>query len=113
MVPHIRNAIDKVASVAIVNKPRLFIKPFELMDGVPQIFDARKDRTKDVISKGTLSGRGQGVVCLRCGGKSEVGGGLNATVHISPSWRAWEKLWIKHCICTGAWALALRKQPAI
>ncbi|KAJ7940556.1 hypothetical protein B0H13DRAFT_1938690 [Mycena leptocephala] len=113
MVPHIRNAIDKVASVAIVNKPRLFIKPFELMDGVPQIFDARKDRTKDVISKGTLSGRGQGVVCLRCGGKSEVGGGLNATVHISPSWRAWEKLWIKHCICTGAWALAPRKQPAI
>ncbi|KAF7338233.1 hypothetical protein MVEN_02048500 [Mycena venus] len=68
MGPHIRNAIDKVASAAIVNKSRLFIKPFELMDGVPQIFDARKDRGKDVISKGSLSGRVQGVVCLRCGG---------------------------------------------
>ncbi|KAJ7235441.1 hypothetical protein B0H12DRAFT_1027447 [Mycena haematopus] len=103
--PHIRNAIDKVTTAAIVNKPRLFIKPSELMDGVPHIFDARKDKAKDVILKGTLGGRTQGVMCLRCGGKSEVGGGLNA-VHASVSWRAWEKLWVKHCICAGAWVLA-------
>ncbi|KAJ7685260.1 hypothetical protein DFH06DRAFT_970910 [Mycena polygramma] len=104
----LRNAIQKVASGSLVNKPRLFIKPFELMDGVPQIFDTRKDKTKDVITKGALSGRIQGVVCVRCGGKSEVGGGMNATPHVSGNWRAWEKLWIRHCICGGAWVLAPR-----
>ncbi|KAJ6496752.1 hypothetical protein C8R47DRAFT_1042539 [Mycena vitilis] len=106
---HLRIAIQKLASGSLVNKPRLFIKPFELMDGVPQIFDTRKkDKTKDVITKGALSGRIQGVVCVRCGGKSEVGGGMNATPHVSGNWRAWEKLWIRHCICGGAWVLAPR-----
>ncbi|KAF8212153.1 hypothetical protein K438DRAFT_1806059 [Mycena galopus ATCC 62051] len=106
MGPHIRNAINRVTDAAIVNKPRLFIKPFELMDGVPLIFDARKDKAKDVILKGPLGGRAQSVICLRCGGKSEVGGGMNTTVHASLSWRAWEKLWVKHCICAGSWVLA-------
>ncbi|KAK7020549.1 hypothetical protein R3P38DRAFT_2970118 [Favolaschia claudopus] len=102
MGAHIRNAIEKMTSSAIVNRPRLFIKPFELMDGVSQIFDARKDKPKDIITKAALSGRSQEVVCLRCGGRSEVG--MNTT-HISPSWRAWERLWNKHCICAGAWVL--------
>ncbi|KAJ7774920.1 hypothetical protein B0H16DRAFT_1362208 [Mycena metata] len=110
MAPHIRNAIEKVASAPIINKSRLFIKPFELMDGVPQILDARKDKGKDVVSKGTLSGRAQAVVCLRCGGKSEVAGGINMSGS-SASWRAWERLWKTHCICGGAWALASRNQP--
>lgn len=105
MSSYIKNAIEKVTNATIVNKPRLFIKPSELMDGVPHIFDARKDKAKDIISKGTLGGRAQGVVCLRCGSKSEVGGGMNV-VHASDSWRAWEKLWVKHCICAGTWVLA-------
>ncbi|KAJ7343408.1 hypothetical protein DFH08DRAFT_962517 [Mycena albidolilacea] len=105
MGSYIKNAIEKVTNATIVNKPRLFIKPSELMDGVPHIFDARKDKAKDIISKGTLGGRAQGVVCLRCGSKSEVGGGMNV-VHASDSWRAWEKLWVKHCICAGIWVLA-------
>jgi len=106
MGPHIRKAINKVAYAPVVDKPRLFIKPFELMDGVPQIVDGRKDRAKDVVSKGTLSGRAQAVICLRCGGKSEVGGGINVAGHVSPRWRAWERMWTKNCICGGGWVLA-------
>ncbi|KAF7363511.1 hypothetical protein MSAN_01007400 [Mycena sanguinolenta] len=106
MSPYIKNAISKVTTAAIVNKPRLFIKPSELMDGVSHILDARKDKGKDVIMKGPLSGHAQAVMCLRCGGKSEVGGGMNPTMHASASWRAWEKMSAKHCICTGAWVLA-------
>ena len=109
MRAHIRNAIDKVAYAPVVNKPRLFVKPFELMDGVPQIFDGRKDKAKDVISKGMVSGRAQGAICLRCGGKSEIGGS-GVPGHSSLSWRAWERMLTKHCICGGAWALAPRKQ---
>ncbi|KAJ7709826.1 hypothetical protein B0H17DRAFT_1029380 [Mycena rosella] len=109
MRSHINNAIDKVAYAPVVDKPRLFIKPFELMDGVPQIFEGRKDKAKDVISKGTLTGRAQGVVCLRCGGQSEVGGDIPAA-HASKVWQAWERMWIKYCICGGAWVLAPRKQ---
>ncbi|KAJ6502473.1 hypothetical protein C8R45DRAFT_620728 [Mycena sanguinolenta] len=106
MGPHIKSAISKLTTAAIVNKPRLFIKPTELMDGVPHILDVRKDKGKDVIMKGPLSGRTQAVTCLRCGGKSEVGGGMNTTMHASASWRAWEKMSAKHCICAGAWILA-------
>ncbi|KAJ7172400.1 hypothetical protein C8R46DRAFT_147163 [Mycena filopes] len=109
MASHIRKAIETIAVAPIVNKPRLFIKPFELMDGVPQIFDARKDKAKDVVSKGTLGGRTPGVVCMRCGGKSEVGGGMHVPGGAA-SWRAWENLWVKHCICGGAWALTPHKQ---
>ncbi|KAJ7430710.1 hypothetical protein B0H11DRAFT_2134605 [Mycena galericulata] len=107
MGPHIRSAINKIAYAPVVDKPRLFIKPSELMDGVPQILGGRKDKTKDVISKGALSGRAQGVICLRCGGKSEVGGSINVTGHVSPTWRSWERMWTKHCICGGAWILAI------
>ncbi|KAJ7774497.1 hypothetical protein DFH07DRAFT_732775 [Mycena maculata] len=109
MGSHLRNAINKVAYAPIVDKPRLFVKPFELMDGVPQILDGRKGRVKDVVSKGSLSGRAQGVICLRCGGKSEIGGGINAAGHTSERWRAWEKMWTRHCICGGAWVLATLK----
>ncbi|KAJ6596973.1 hypothetical protein DFH09DRAFT_1133278 [Mycena vulgaris] len=110
MRPHIRSAIDKIAYAPVVDKPRLFIKPFELMDGAPQIFDGRKDRTKDVISKGTLSGRAQGVTCLRCGGQSEIGGNISVAGHTSRAWQAWERMWTKNCICGGAWVLAPHKQ---
>ena len=110
MRPHIRHAIEKVAYSPVVDKPRLFIKPFELMDGVPQIFDGRKDRVKDIISKAALGGRGQGVVCIRCGGQSEVGGNISVAGHTSQTWQAWERMWAKHCICGGAWVLAPRKQ---
>ncbi|KAJ7111538.1 hypothetical protein C8R43DRAFT_1159517 [Mycena crocata] len=98
---HLKTAIDKLAHSPVVDKARLFIKPFELMDGVPQISDGRKDKAKDIISKGTLSGRGQAVVCLRCGGRSEIG----VPGHISAKWRAFEKTWTRHCICAGAWTL--------
>ncbi|KAJ7632699.1 hypothetical protein FB45DRAFT_866294 [Roridomyces roridus] len=95
---HIRSVIAKIASSSVVDKPRLFIKPFELMDGAPQILDGRKDRVRNVVSKGFLSGRAKEIQCLRCGGKSEVGGSTD-----SVRWGAWEKMWVNHCICGGAW----------
>ncbi|KAJ7095311.1 hypothetical protein B0H15DRAFT_967571, partial [Mycena belliarum] len=103
MRPHIRNAVSKVTSAPVVDKSRLFIKPFKLMDGGPQLFDGRKDRDKDVISKGIISGRGQGVICLRCGGHSEVGGNSITGGHTSKVWQAWERMWAKHCVCGGDW----------
>ncbi|KAJ7285752.1 hypothetical protein C8J57DRAFT_1285700 [Mycena rebaudengoi] len=109
MRSHLRNAIDKLAFPPIVDKPRLFIKPFELMDGVPRLFDHdghRKDRARDIISKGTLNGRTRGVICVRCGGKTEIGGNMGVAGHISTKWLSWERMHHKRCICGGLWSLA-------
>jgi len=100
-------AIHKVAHASVVDKTLLFIKPSDLVDGVSQqIFDGRKDWVKDVVSKGNFGGRRQFVECVRCGGKSEIGAAAaNMPGHSSFSWRAWEKMWTKHCICGGSWIM--------
>ncbi|KAH7889366.1 hypothetical protein F5I97DRAFT_1993976, partial [Phlebopus sp. FC_14] len=86
-----------------IDKPRLFIKPFDLVDGFANLSTSdrmQKEQDKDVVTKGSLLRRGPGLVCLRCGHRSEIGGGMN----VSLKWRSWERTWMTRCICGGAWS---------
>ncbi|KAJ7063374.1 hypothetical protein C8F01DRAFT_1132759 [Mycena amicta] len=101
MMPHITAAIEKLAQTAVLDRSRLFIKTSELVDGVS--IQRSKEGARDLVSKSALQGLLQVTTCVRCGGKSEVGGGINMRRHSSVNWAAWEKMWAKHCICGGAW----------
>lgn len=100
----LREAIEKILGSDIINRPKLFLKPSELLDGVSRlsISEPIKDRDIDVVSKGLLLHRGANIVCTRCGGQSEVGGD-GREGHPSKSWEAWERTWASRCVCGGAW----------
>ena len=98
-------------SPTILNKATLFIKPFDLVDGVSRlcIGGQQKETERDVVTKGVLSSRGSADACLRCGGVTEVvkDAVSQPTSVKSPSvWRAWEKRWMLRCICGGSWLSA-------
>lgn len=101
----VRDVTEKILKAGILDRPKLFIKPSELVDGVSRISfaDRLKERESDVVSKGLLLNRGAHIVCVRCGGKSEIGGEGKIAGHISFKWRAWELTWASRCICGGAW----------
>jgi hypothetical protein len=95
-------------SPTILNKAALFIKPFDLVDGVTRlcIGNQLKETERDVVTKGVLGNRGSTDTCLRCGGVTEVvKDALSQATAIKPSsrWRTWEKMWILRCICGGSW----------
>ena len=95
-------------SPTILNKATLFIKPFDLVDGVTRlsIGSQQKETEKDVVTKGVLFSRGSIDTCLRCGGVTEVVRDAlsQATPMKSPSrWRTWERMWMLRCICGGSW----------
>ena len=98
-----------IQSPTILNKATLFIKPFDLVDGVSRlcIGNQQKETERDVVTKGVLFSRGSTDTCLRCGGVTEVvKDALSQTTAIkSPSrWRTWEKMWMLRCICGGPWS---------
>ncbi|RDB21136.1 hypothetical protein Hypma_011673 [Hypsizygus marmoreus] len=104
MQPYLSNAVNKVAYSKVLNKPTLFIKPYDLVDGVGRSSIApRKDKDKDVVSKGVLNGQVPSLTCLSCGGKSEVGVDVSLPGITSLRWRGWEKMWSLRCICGGSW----------
>lgn len=105
MYPHLRKVIHRLTQSTVLDKFTLFVKPADLVDGFSHlsIHGQRKDRDQDVISKGLLTKRGRPQVCLRCGGKSELGPDMNIGGHVSFRWRAWEKKWVLRCICGGLW----------
>lgn len=80
-----------------------------MVDGVSQmtLADRLEPKDVDVVTKGMLSNRGTGFVCVRCGGKSEIGGDKKVAGHFSLRWLAWEKVWATRCICGGAWTSPL------
>ena len=95
-------------SPTILNKATLFIKPFDLVDGVSRlcIGNQQKETERDVVTKGVLFSRRSTDICLRCGGVTEVVKDAlsQATSIKSPSiWRTWEKRWMLRCICGGSW----------
>lgn len=101
----VRGAVGNILKASIIDRPKLFIKPSELVDGVTRLSIAErlKDRDTDVVSKDLLLNPGLDVVCMRCGGRSEVGGSGQVAGHISQNWRAWEMTWASRCICGGGW----------
>lgn len=98
--PVLRQAIRKIANSPAVDKPRLFIKPADLVSGVAA-FPGKEERERDVVTKAFLLKKTNVNVCLRCGGKSEIG--LEAQSR-SVKWMAWEGYAHMVCICFGPWA---------
>lgn len=109
MVPVVRGAVEKILKASIIDRPKLFLKPSELVDGLTRmsLTERPKDRDIDVVSKGLLLHPGLDVVCMRCGGRSEVSGSGQVAGHVSQSWSAWESTWGSRCICGGRWMRVL------
>ena len=105
----IREAAERILEAGVVNKPKLFIKPSELADGITRlsISDRERERDLDVVSKElVLLGRPGVIICVRCGGKSVESGDIGIVGHNSTLWHTWEKIWASHCVCGGAWMYA-------
>ncbi|KAF7323045.1 hypothetical protein HMN09_00084400 [Mycena chlorophos] len=62
MVPHITTAIERLTQGAVLDRPRLFIKPNELIDGV-SMQDGRKDVKRDLVSKSAFQGKVPVMTC--------------------------------------------------
>jgi len=102
----LRKVIGKLTNTSIINKPRLFVKSSDLVDGISRMSLAEhpgKGKDRDIVSKALLAHRGITSVCVRCGGQSEGGSDISVAGHISLRWRTWEKLWTVRCICGGLW----------
>ncbi|KAL4067943.1 hypothetical protein V8B97DRAFT_2021711 [Scleroderma yunnanense] len=101
---HLKGFVQTLFTSAAINKPRLFIKPSDLLDGFISLSISEqplKEQGRDVVTKRLLK-RGGWLTCLRCGHHSEVGGDVGGD--ISLAWRSWERMWMTECICGGTWA---------
>lgn len=103
MQPSIRKFLLKLSESTIINKAKLFLKPFELMDGIGRLSleGPKKDKKRDVVSKGVLSKLGNRLTCLRCSGQTEVG--ANTAGGPVSAWSGWEQKWVNRCVCGGYW----------
>ncbi|KAJ4487872.1 hypothetical protein J3R30DRAFT_3432041 [Lentinula aciculospora] len=101
----LREVVNSMSRSPALDKARLFIKSFEMVDGEGQtLLDRRqkdKIKDKDVVSKGLLLHRAQGMDCVRCGGKSEYGRDPMVPRTLSN----WEKSWARKCVCGGLWSM--------
>ncbi|KAI9057915.1 hypothetical protein FKP32DRAFT_1582820 [Trametes sanguinea] len=108
--PHVRKAIDKILASKVIDRARLFIKPSDLVDGVTRLSPTdlspriTKGKDIDVVNKGLLMPRQPGNVCLRCGGRSEVGMESAGPAQGSVRWQIWQRMWRWKCVCGGQWA---------
>ncbi|THH26462.1 hypothetical protein EUX98_g7717 [Antrodiella citrinella] len=104
VLPYLKQSVEKIVNSKVIDRPKLFIKASDLVDGVSQmsLTDHYKTKDTDVVTKGLLLGRGTEMCCVRCGGKSDLGDGKVAG-HISRRWRQWEMMWATRCVCGGGW----------
>ncbi|KAL6305250.1 hypothetical protein BKA93DRAFT_845915 [Sparassis latifolia] len=104
LIPHLRKIVRRILDSNVIDRPRLFLKPTDLVDGVARASVSErqyKGKDRDVVTKGVLPHNRVGAVCLRCGGKSEVPS-AEPFVDASVPWRVWEQGWTV-CICGGSW----------
>ena len=102
--------VEKVLALGVMDRVRLFIKPADLIDGMSKLAvgEKLKQDDSDVVSKGVLLHAGGIIVqCVRCGGRSEIGGPDSIAGHVSQRWNAWERIWSTRCVCGGAWVRGL------
>ena len=107
--PFLRESAERVLKSGAIDRAKLFIKPSELADSLSRlsVLDKAREKDPDVVSKGLLLHRSAGIVCVRCGGRSEMGSVTGAVGHVSARWKAWEMMWASRCICGGAWIRTL------
>lgn len=108
MIPHLHQLVEKLSTTKILDKPKLFIKPSELVDEISHlsIGDRPKEKDLDVVTKGILPKHNLGFSCVRCRGGSEiqdVGQKPNGKHTASLRWLSWERMWATGCVCGGAW----------
>lgn len=114
LIPHLRNVIKKILESKVIEKTKLFIKPDDLVDGVTRMtLTDQPKRSVDVVTKRALSSHGPSFLCVRCGGKSEIGGDGKVAGHISLRWKVWEKIWASRCVCGGAWTSPMHGKDRI
>lgn len=92
-------------SEEILNKTALFIKPFDLVDGIARLsMDSGKTDGNDVLTKSILPKEGSKNECLRCGGRA-VGSKNIGKIAGTPAarWVLWERMWQLRCVCGGPW----------
>jgi hypothetical protein len=103
----LKKTIRSITTSSAIDRPRLFIKSSDLVDGFANLSASDRpvgdDPGIDVVTKGRLLTQNTGLLCLRCGGRSQVGGEVIVAGHSSPRWKTWEKMWAARCICGGSW----------
>ncbi|KZP19504.1 hypothetical protein FIBSPDRAFT_955383 [Athelia psychrophila] len=99
----LRKTIQKLTSERIIDKPRLLIKPSDIVG--TSLEQQTRQKGTDVVSMGLLARHGgfSVNVCARCGGKSEVTNNPDGTF-AGARWKTWEKTWKARCVCGGLWA---------
>lgn len=105
----LKKAVQKLSNASHIDKPRLFIKSADLVDGLSRMSIAdrpRKAKDEDVVSKSLLTRRGAISECIRCGGRTTLGGNSNPVDlnHVPLRWGVWERIWTIQCICGGSWS---------
>ncbi|CAA7271639.1 unnamed protein product [Cyclocybe aegerita] len=107
MHAHLAQITQKISdSETLLNKSTLFIKPYDLLDGIARLSleSNRKSDESDIIAKGPLFKQGPRCVCLRCGGKTvRPTSAPRPVVSEAPKWIMWERMWQSRCICGGPW----------
>ncbi|KAG1754658.1 hypothetical protein EDB19DRAFT_1667565 [Suillus lakei] len=103
----LKKTIGSLTTSSAIDRPRLFIKSSDLVDGFANLSasdrPAGDDTGMDVVTKGRLLTQNSGLLCLRCGGRSQVGGEVMIAGHSSRRWKTWERMWAARCICGGSW----------
>lgn len=106
---------QKLEALEVIDKPRLFIKASDLVDGISKISlgpamtipSAGAGKDRDVITRSALISGRELRICFRCEGRSVKG--PPPPVYAGKSslrWSAWQKLWYARCICGGTWGSA-------
>ncbi|KAF6765274.1 hypothetical protein DFP72DRAFT_870596 [Ephemerocybe angulata] len=98
---HLQQVVNKMAgSETLVDRARLFIEPFDLLDGVSRLsLNAQtKPRGLDIVTKEPTKA-GHSLICLRCGG-CYLPSQIPTTIS---SWGVWQRNQLDHCTCGGQW----------
>ncbi|KAG2349785.1 hypothetical protein BDR05DRAFT_872639 [Suillus weaverae] len=103
----LKKTIRSLTTSSAIDRPRLFIKSSDLVDGFANLSASDRpvgdDPGMDVVTKGRLLTQNPSLLCLRCGGRSQVGGEVMIAGRSSPRWKTWERMWAARCICGGSW----------
>ena len=103
---------QRLEAVGALDKPRLFIKASDLVDGVSKVSlgpamatpTAGGGKDRDVVTRSALISGKELRICFRCEGRSTRGPQPPVVAgQVSLRWFAWQKLWYARCICGGMW----------
>ncbi|KAG1772774.1 hypothetical protein EDD22DRAFT_860009 [Suillus occidentalis] len=95
----LKKIIRSLTTSSAIDKPRLFIKSSDPSSDRP----VGDDPGIDVVTKERLLTQNPRLLCLRCGGRSQVGSEAMVAERSSPRWKTWERMWAARCICGGSW----------